>query len=102
MFSEKLKELRKQHYLTQADLAKELNLGTSTIGMYENNIRKPSYEVLKKIANYFNVTVDFLIDDDDNLYLVDDALIQTVKKLSPEQLKQARDFINFLIHNPDK
>ena len=102
MFSEKLKTLRKQHGITQEQLANYLNIGTSTIGMYESNIRKPRYEVLKKIADYFNVTVDYLIDDDDNLYVIDDALIHSIKKLSPEQLEEVKKFITFITYNPPK
>ena len=61
MFANKLKELHTQHGLSQAQLAKKLNIGTSTIGMYESNIRKPSFEVLIKIAIFFNVSTDYLI-----------------------------------------
>lgn len=102
MFSEKLKTLRKQRGITQEQLAKYLNVGTSTIGMYESNVRKPRYEVLKQIADYFKVTVDYLIDDDDNLYVIDDALIHSIKKLSPEQLEEVKKFINYITYNPPK
>lgn len=103
MFSQKLKELRKQHYLTQADLAKELNLGASTIGMYENNIRKPSYEVLKKIANYFNVSVDYLINEtgyEDAFNL--DFYIEHIQELSQEEREKVVDFIEFLKEKHNK
>lgn len=100
MFAQKLKKLRKNHGLTQVQLAKELNIGTSTIGMYESNIRKPSYKVLKNIADFFCVTVDYLIEDDDKLYQIDDTLIHTIKKLSPQELEQVRNFVNFIVSNP--
>lgn len=104
MFSQRLRELRIEHGLTQAELAKELNIGTSTVGMYESDIRKPSYEVLLKIANYFNVSTDYLVTDSlnnaDDDFLI--AFANKVKYLSPEQKEQVKSFINFLIHNSPK
>lgn len=102
MFSQKLKELRKQHNLTQAQLAKELNIGTSTIGMYESNIRKPSYNVLLKIANFFNVPVDLLMSEstpnnDSNIL---EEFANGIKKLSPEELSIVKSILESLINRP--
>lgn len=98
MFANKLKELRMQHGLTQAQLAKELGIGMSTIGMYESDIRKPSFEVLTRIANYFNVSIDYLISEDTNNNVM--KLASIINSLSIEQRKQVESFINFIIHNP--
>lgn len=63
MFSDKLKELRKKRGLTQIQLAEILNISKSAIANYENGSRKPKDNLLwKKIASYFNVTVDYLMD----------------------------------------
>ena len=51
-------ELRLSKGLTQNELAKELNLSPSSIGMYEQGRRKPSFELLEKISDYFNVDMD--------------------------------------------
>lgn len=106
MFSNKLKELRKKNGLTQLELSKKLGIGQSTIGMYESNIRKPSYEVIKKIADYFNVTVDYLISDNDieDLEDIDDLIefTRNIKKLSPKQKEQVQTFISYILHNPPK
>lgn len=59
-FAKRLKELRVSRGLTQDDLARELKLVKSSIGMYENGKRKPSFEVLEAIADYFNVNMDTL------------------------------------------
>ena len=59
-FTKRLKELRASRGLTQDDLARELNLAKSSISMYENGKRKPSFEVLEAIADYFNVNMDTL------------------------------------------
>lgn len=60
MFSEVLKELRESRKLTQSDLAKELGLKRQSISNYENNGRQPDFDILNKIADYFDVTTDYL------------------------------------------
>ena len=47
--------LRNEKNMTQAQLAKELNISPSAIEMYEQGRRKPSYELLEEICDYFNV-----------------------------------------------
>lgn len=59
-FAKRLKDLRMSRGLTQDDLARELRLVKSSISMYENGKRKPSFEVLEAIADYFNVNMDTL------------------------------------------
>lgn len=62
MFAEKLKELRKQKPgLTQAMLAKQLGIAKTTYSSYEQGKRQPDYDMLLKIANYFDVTTDYLL-----------------------------------------
>ena len=57
----RLKELRKQKKLTQLKLAMDLNLSQNTISRYETGEREASYNELIKIADYFNVSVDYLL-----------------------------------------
>ncbi|MEK4300885.1 helix-turn-helix transcriptional regulator [Oceanobacillus sp. FSL W8-0428] len=61
MLGERLKKLRKQHSLSQKELSKKLEISRGAYAHYEVNKRQPDYETLKKIANYFNVSLDFLI-----------------------------------------
>ena len=56
-----LKKLRKEKGITQEELGKILGVTTSMVGMYETNARKPSYEVLLKMADYFGVSTDYLL-----------------------------------------
>jgi len=60
-FGERLAGLRKAKELSQADLAGFFKLGQSTIGMYETNKREPDSTVLKGLADFFGVTVDYLL-----------------------------------------
>lgn len=62
MFGDILKQIRIDAGLKQSELADKLNISTSTIGMYEQNRRNPDPETLKKIATYFDVSVDFLLE----------------------------------------
>jgi transcriptional regulator with XRE-family HTH domain len=60
MFKERFKQLRESKGLTQYQLAEELNLGRASISNYELGTRTPDIDVLVRIANYFNVTTDYL------------------------------------------
>lgn len=62
----RIAELRSNAHMSQFQLAKVLGIGTSTLGMYETNKRKPSPKVLKRIADYFNVSTDYLLGRSNN------------------------------------
>jgi len=53
--------LRQENKLLQKELAEELNLTQQTISSYESNKREPDSETLQKIAQYFDVSVDYLL-----------------------------------------
>lgn len=57
-----LKKLRLQNNLTQEDLAKIINKSSVAYGYYESGRNEPDIETLKKIADYFDVSLDFLCD----------------------------------------
>ena len=59
-FNERLKELRLANGLTQKELAKSIEVGRTTISEYESGKIVPKHEGLLKLANYFNVSVDYL------------------------------------------
>ena len=59
-----LKQLREREGLTQAELSKALNISPSTVGMWEKGYRSPDYEMLGRIADYFDVTTDYLLGRD--------------------------------------
>lgn len=60
-FSTRLIALRKERGLTQAELAKSVQLQRSTLSGYETEGKEPPYEVLCNIAEYFGVTTDYLL-----------------------------------------
>lgn len=57
----RLRKLRKENNLTQADLANELSFSKTTIANYEQGLRTPNIETLNEISNYFNVSFDYLL-----------------------------------------
>jgi len=61
MFPQRLKELRNNKKLTQSQLGETMNVSYKTVGSWERGERQPSYETAKKIANYFNVSTDYLL-----------------------------------------
>ena len=60
-FGDVLKSLREDMHLSQRQLADNLKVAYSTIGMYESGQREPSYEMLENIADYFNVDMNYLL-----------------------------------------
>lgn len=60
-FTERLKSLRNEKKLSQAQLAKELKVSQRSISSWETGFRQPDYATLETIANYFEVTTDYLL-----------------------------------------
>ena len=99
----RISELRKQAGMSQFQLAKVSNVATSTLGMYETGKREPSLKVMNWIANYFNVTTDYLLGrpnkqvaKKDDVELSDDDVIMTWqgKPLSDEDRELIRRIMN--------
>ena len=107
MNGRKLKSLREKKGLLQKELGDKLNISASTIGMYEQDRRDPDFETLKKIANFFNVSTDYLLDNTNNNNIDEElkekeALKNMLKKagfmsgdedLTDEELKKLIEFV---------
>lgn len=87
----RIKQLREEFGFTQQDLANRLDGAKSTIAMYENETRKPSLEVLIKLSEIFNCSMDYILCKTDikNIEESQDseirAIARNVTKLSPEK-----------------
>ena len=66
IFASRLKSLRKSRKVTQAVLAKEMGVALHTIKNWERAMNFPYLEMLCKIANYFDVSIDYLLGQTDN------------------------------------
>ena len=62
----RLKEIRKSKGISQLKLAIDLNTTQNTISRYENGKREPGINELVQIADYFNISIDYLLERTDN------------------------------------
>ena len=62
----RLKKLRKEKNISQLKLALDLNMNQNSISRYENGEREADYDTLIKFADYFDVSLDYLLGRDDN------------------------------------
>lgn len=95
-FADRLTLLREDSILYQKALAKALNVTTGTISNYENDVHSPDLETLVKIADYFDVSADYLLGRTSSKLSVNcfseqytrnttiDDLIRMAKQLPPE------------------
>ncbi len=67
LFSERLRALRTGRNISQERLAKELNYGYTAIANYESGRNEPSIAGLRSIADFFDVSVDYLIGRTENM-----------------------------------
>lgn len=88
MFGDRLKELRQQKQLTQNEFASILGIGRTTLSHYELNNREPDFEILEKIANYFDVSIDYLVGRS-NIKTFDEYVFDTDFKALSEKLALA-------------
>jgi transcriptional regulator with XRE-family HTH domain len=126
-FKTVFKELRLSVGLSQDEMAKKLGVSRSTIGMYETGARKPDSEMLEKIADMFNIDIDYLLgrtqkttllpETIGKYYLNDEtariaqqiyddpdlhALFDAAKDAKPEDMQLAADLLKRLKKtNPD-
>ncbi|MGN1221744.1 MAG: helix-turn-helix domain-containing protein [Christensenellales bacterium] len=61
VFADRFRELRQETGLAQDKLALELKIGKSTVSYYETERSEPTISVLNKIADYFDVSTDYLL-----------------------------------------
>lgn len=108
----RIKILREEFGYTQQELADKLDGAKSTVAMYENETRKPSMEVLIKLSEIFNCSIDYLLgktDVRDTGEQIDDILNEAMIGMSKEeynaltetQKKQIRDFALFVKNQVD-
>ena len=67
----RLKELRKSRGISQLKLAMDLNMNQNRISRYETGEREADYATLIKFADYFNVSIDYLLERTDNPKMAD-------------------------------
>ena len=89
MFGEILQKLRKMNGLSQTDLGRKLNVTKQAISNWENNNILPSVDMLMRIALYFSVSTDYLLEMSGDHYIKTDGL-------SPEEIAHIQRLVDDL------
>lgn len=99
-FSQRLKYLRNLNEITQEELVTHLGVGRPTVAGYETKGKQPSFELIYKISDYFNVSLDYLLDKTDIKQPVDTLVSENkhnypfydnsfnIENLSPESQEE--------------
>lgn len=99
MIGKRLRDLREDADLTQAELAKILNINKHSVSSYERDKSEPPDAIKVKIADYFNISTDYLlgiIEQPSPIY-DNNSIIRLPLKFSPTAEKELRDYIDYLV-----
>lgn len=107
-----IKELRKEWGITQSDLAKIVNVTQDSISLWEMNKRVPDTQYIILLADYFNVTVDYILgrsDDFGNVVVSENneitpeekELLTLFRSLPNIRRKTVMDSIRFMSESPE-
>lgn len=99
----KLKELRESRKISQAELAKDFGVAQNTISQWENESRSLDKSTILKLANYFNVSTDYLLGNVETIDTPDIrfndfrfALLHGENDLTSEQKEDLLDYYEFI------
>ena len=100
MFAETLKALRKEKGMTQRQLAEKLFIDCSSVTKWETGKANPDFEKQQKLAELFNVSIDFLLgrtDTSDLLYITakNKVLLDEFKELDEDMQKQLLNIAHY-------
>ena len=113
---ERIRSLRISKHLTQQQLADKIGVAKNTISVYENGSRKPSYDVLEALSDFFNVDVDYLLGKEDvsarfltaeEMSMIDEYRnsgngVQNLGHHEEYYMdEEAKELAEFLFHNPE-
>lgn len=83
MNGKKLQSLRKNMNITQNEFCEIFKISQPTLSLWENSKRNPEANTLKDIANYFQVSIDYLMDNEENIK--ENELSKLERKLTKEE-----------------
>ena len=96
-FARILQDLREDRDISRKDLALALNISVSTLGMYEQGRREPNIDMLIKMADYFDVSIDFLVGrsykNENNEILVEALHLKNQIDHLPQEYKNLIEFM---------
>ena len=102
----RLRELRKENRMSQADLGKLLGVTKVSISGYENGTRKPSLSLLNNILDIFGVSADYMLGRELNVVCEDDGMVSMMLSTTDiEIIKEIRsdsELFNSIASNPKR
>lgn len=78
---QKITKIRKEKKLSQIDIANAVGVSRDAISKYERDDIIPSVENAKKIAKTLNVSLDYLVSEDDTLEVIDITMVNRMKEI---------------------
>ena len=94
IFSERVKKLRKQTNITQGELAPKMNVTPTGVSYWESGKAIPNYETFQRLANYFNVSIDYLTGNDYSKNDDDEILFRKIDKVDENKKALLMDILN--------
>ncbi len=98
-----LKELRKQKNKTQQDVEKETGINQKNYSRYENGVTEPDIETLKKLADYFGTSIDYIVGRLSKIIELDSfpdykrELLENSIKLNERECEKANAYVSGLL-----
>ena len=103
----KLKELRKEKNILQKEIAEKLNIKNTTYSNWEVGVSEPDIESLKKLADFFGCSIDYLVDreDEDGTIVIsgnhlsndETVLLDKLRQLQPVKKEIIYRYVDFLL-----
>lgn len=110
---ERLRSLRERKNLSQTELAKWMNLPNQSISNYERDYRKPPFEVIQKLADFYEVSIDYLLGREQ--YVTGTEKVKDIKSflkegiffygnipLDEQDLQFLRSCLDYIVHKKIK
>jgi transcriptional regulator with XRE-family HTH domain len=91
MFPQRLKQLRLEKGMNQTRLAQEMGVSQGTVARWETDVREPDNVMLRKLAEFFGVSIDYLLKDE---HTPEMRLITRISKLSEADKNKMFDAMN--------
>uniref|UniRef100_UPI004057322F helix-turn-helix domain-containing protein n=1 Tax=Agathobacter sp. TaxID=2021311 RepID=UPI004057322F len=92
---ERLKLLRKQKHLTQQELADILHVSQQSVHKYEHDITSPELQTLKSMADFFNTSVDYLLEMTDVSHKIEPVTEMSLDDAELELIENYREVTSF-------
>lgn len=109
MIGDRIKKLRDENNISQADLSEFLGISQQALSKWENGKTQPDNETLVKLSNYFNVSIDYLLGNSESKKInkpyddeLEKVLFSKAKDLTYDEKKTIINVINAIKKETDK